>query len=294
MLCRDEHERYGCTGWSSTPSASTVVTALRNRQSVARRSGHVDRFDSRYRIGPTAYGQACRPFFEQACLGQKPLEHIIPHQTSQLTMNAGIREMRGYLNEDYSDRLINNLRLRGNTSSTVSFRRVCTTPSKKEKSTRTSRSSFAYPAPGNRSVPPFTNSTIFHRECEIRKAVEETRADSAQSEIEINTWPITLAIRGIGFAYPVSESEPDSADMMAAAVDNCLADSTLPKRDRFARRRLHLSQRVHHGTGMAALVAGRSKLNEDQAADDPEKIFAFDIMNGDVGFLKSVYLGRRV
>ena len=46
------------------------------------------------------------------------VDHIIPHQTSRLTMEGAVDEMKRRFNQDFSGRLINNLAQRGNTATT--------------------------------------------------------------------------------------------------------------------------------------------------------------------------------
>ncbi len=49
------------------------------------------------------------------------VQHIIPHQTSRLTMQDAVKEIAKTHDQDFGDRLVNNLEYRGNTSSNSHF-----------------------------------------------------------------------------------------------------------------------------------------------------------------------------
>jgi len=100
-----------------------------------------------------------------------------------------------------------------------------------------------------------------------------------------------VRIEGIGFAVPDSGVKPSSIQFAVDAATACLADSGVDRTD--------VGLVIHAGIyrddflsepAVATLVAGEVGINAEPESADAPKTFAFDVLNGAVGFLNGCHV----
>jgi 3-oxoacyl-[acyl-carrier-protein] synthase III len=217
------------------------------------------------------------------------IQHIIPHQTSELTMKAGIREIRRLLDHDFSDRLINNLRHRGNTSSNAHF--VALHDAIQEL-TINSGDSVVFCISGSGQS---TGTALYIMDNLPDRMRSPAPRASATSEDQTFVLPVQLEIESCGFSFGPGKGEPDTVQLIAAAAEECLGRSKYDRAeiDVFIAACTYRSEFLME-PAIAALAAGALHMNDDREPEDAGKTLAFDITNGDVGFLKSVHMASEL
>jgi len=226
------------------------------------------------------------------------VHHVIPHQTSALTMTAGMREMRWLFAHDFSDRLINNLEHRGNTSSNAHFVALHDAI---QNDTIQPNDSIVFCISGSGQS---TGTALYVMDDLPQRLRAGTRAAAAAAADESATLPVQLEIEAWGSALHPARTEPDTIAILARAAEDCLARTDTPREEigLLVAACTYRSEFLME-PAVAALVAGELGINDDREPDDPHKTLAFDITNGEVGFLKAAHLatefvraglGRRV
>lgn len=212
------------------------------------------------------------------------INHIVPHQTSQLTMQEAKKEIGRLYDYDFDGLFVNNLAERGNTSSNSHFLALLDSiTSGRIKS----GDDLVFCISGSGQT---TGTALYTCDRLPERLTENATTEVAGSPATASqTLPIQLAFDAIGLAVP--EDEPDTLDLLETAAELCLADSVVTKDE--------VDLVVSVGTyrtefvmepAIAALAAGRLHINEDRQPGDEHKSFAFDLLSGPLGFLKSCYL----
>jgi 3-oxoacyl-[acyl-carrier-protein] synthase III len=200
-------------------------------------------------------------------------------------MKAGIREIRRLLNHDFSDRLINNLRHRGNTSSNAHFVALHDAI---QDLTINSGDSLVFCISGSGQ----STGTALYVMDDLPDRMRSTspRAPSA-TEDQTFVLPVQLEIESLGFGYSSEAGEPDTVQLIAAAAEDCLSRSSYVRNqlDVLIAACTYRSEFLME-PAIAALAAGALHVNDDREPEDAGKTLAFDVTNGDVGFLKAVHL----
>ena len=222
------------------------------------------------------------------------VQHVIPHQTSELTMKAGMRELRKLLGFDYTDRLINNLRYRGNTSSNAHF--VALHDAIQEEKINAGESIVFCISGSGQS----TGTALYIMDdlpSRMRQPVStdpvstDPASTKEEQEDDVFVMPVQLEIEAYGIVHYPGENEPDTVTLLAEAAEECLKRSKHDRND----MNLLIAACTYRSEflmepAIAALTAGVLGMNDDREPQDEKKTFAFDVTNGEVGFLKSVYL----
>jgi len=226
------------------------------------------------------------------------VQHVIPHQTSELTMKAGMRELRKLLECDYTDRLINNLRYRGNTSSNAHF--VALHDAIQEEKIKSGDSLvFCISGSGQSTgtalyvmddLPARMRLTSSTAKSDLETGPDLDNGQSIEQD-DVFVMPVQLEIEACGIVEHNAATEPDTVTLLAQAAEECLKVS---KHDRNEMDILiaactYRSEFIME-PAIAALTAGVLCMNDEREPQDEQKTFAFDITNGEVGFLKSVHL----
>ncbi|MEZ6091682.1 MAG: 3-oxoacyl-[acyl-carrier-protein] synthase III C-terminal domain-containing protein [Pirellulaceae bacterium] len=217
--------------------------------------------------------------------------HVIPHQTSKLTMQEGMREIKRLYDHDLSQRLINNLEQRGNTSSNAHFLALHDAMRRRDIK---GGDSIIFCISGSGQ----TTGTALYVCDDLPERLhgdgrngDPSRTLKASENAESELMPIQLQVESIGLAYPSSRASADTLTMLQEAGEACLAKSTVTKNE----VELLLAACTYRTEfvmepAIAALLAGRMRINDDREPGDADKTFAFDVMNGEVGMLKSLFM----
>ncbi|QDS89867.1 3-oxoacyl-[acyl-carrier-protein] synthase 3 [Rosistilla ulvae] len=215
--------------------------------------------------------------------------HVIPHQTSKLTMQEGMREIKRLFDYDLSQRLINNLEQRGNTSSNAHFLALHDAMRRREVK---GGDSIIFCISGSGQ----TTGTALYVCDDLPERInaEDAKSGKPRREIASNEsalMPIQLQVESIGLAYPPTRESADTLTMLQQAGEQCLEQSSCEKQDIdiLIAACTYRTEFVME-PAIAALLAGRMEINFDREPDAADKTFAFDVINGEVGMMKSLFL----
>jgi 3-oxoacyl-[acyl-carrier-protein] synthase III len=221
------------------------------------------------------------------------VKHIIPHQTSRLTMQDAIKEMARRYEVDLSGQLVNNLAERGNTATTSHFLalRDCIVQNRVQ-----SGDDILFLISGSGQTTGTALYTCDDLPDRMRRKPDAAirTAGSRQGVHGGETLPVTLAIEAAAFAHRGC-APPDTLQLLKTAVLRCLDKSRYSKED----IQLLLSVGVYRSEfvtepAMAALLAGELAINDCREPDDERRTLAFDLLNGSIGFLNACYLAAEL
>jgi 3-oxoacyl-[acyl-carrier-protein] synthase III len=122
-----------------------------------------------------------------------------------------------------------------------------------------------------------------------------TQANEIADDQDSLMLPLQLEIESLGIAEHPLADEPDTVQLITKAAESCLANSNYQREevDLFIAACTYRSEFLME-PAIAALAAGELKINDDRDPEDVPKTFAFDVANGEVGFLKSVFLAAEL
>lgn len=230
-----------------------------------------------------------KEMLDQNDWGFDAVGHVIPHQTSKLTMQEGMREIKRLYDHDLSSRLINNLEQRGNTSSNAHFLAFHDAMRRRDVK---GGDSIIFCISGSGQ----TTGTALYVCDDLPErinanSVDRQKPQNVSSDSESELMPIQLQVEAIGLAYPKSRESADTLTMLQEAGEQCLSksDATRDEIDLLLAACTYRTDFVME-PAIAALLAGRMQINDDREPDAEDKTLAFDVINGEVGMLKSLFL----
>ena len=217
------------------------------------------------------------------------IQHVLTHQTSRLSIDGATRELRRKLGREVMQRIniINNLADRGNTASTSHFVALADSI-QNGKIQEGEKIVFGILASG------LTVGTGLYAfdDLPMRLRAKPSAPQEAQPVVAAPTECYFSAagtprvrIAGAGSVWPGGEC-PDSMDLLALAVERCLGPASSVE---------DIDLLIHCGVyrsgficepAIAALAAGRLKLGQ---VSSQNRILAFDILNGGLGFLNGCF-----
>lgn len=219
-------------------------------------------------------------------------DHFLIHQTSESSINdavIAVNRMFGYT-ALHPGNVINNLAERGNTATTTHFVAL----SDQIRANRIkSGDNVVFGISGSGQTIGAALYTFDDLPDRLRRGPDHQRNERRPAGARPTTPPAVprVAIQGVGIAAAEQSGPPSAVDLAAQAATACLEHSGL---DRSA-----LGLIIHAGVyredficepAIAALVAGELGINDDlEKADDPTT-FAFDVLNGAVGFLNACHV----
>lgn len=232
------------------------------------------------------------------------IHHIIPHQTSRMTIQSALEEIARRFQTDCSASMIDNLEHRGNTASTTHFLalRDCIDNGRIQSGDRLL---FAISGSGQTTGTAIytcddlpdrirvngSNGTGLNGTAHNGTPHNGTSANGHASILSMAAMATPFRIASIAAVAPPMDVNPDTLEMLSAAAEACLAGTEISRE--------HLQLLVSVGIyrsefltepALAALLAGDLKINDDKPAEDEEKTFAFDLLNGSVGFLNACFM----
>ena len=220
-------------------------------------------------------------------------DHIVIHQTSKASLNDAVVAMNRLFGHPigHPANVVNNLAERGNTASTTHFIAL----SDQIRANRINPGDNAlFSISGTGQTIGAALYTFDDLPARMRRAPEDQRDRGFSTGRRRQEPPATPRVRieGVGTA-PGEQSAPRSAvDLATQAARVCLSNSGLDPAE--------LGLILHAGVyredflaepAIAALVASQLGANEDIESPYGSKTFAFDVLNGAVGFLNACQVG---
>jgi len=216
------------------------------------------------------------------------INHIIPHQTSRLTMQDALREIATRFDTQCDGQLINNLAERGNTASTAHFLALRDSI-ENSRVNQGDKILFAISGSGQ------TTGSALYTCDDLPERVRLNGSAPARQAFEPPQVGSTLAmpfcIESFAQVTPDKGETPDTLKMLAGAANGCLEKSAFSKEQ----IELLVSVGVYRTEfltepALAALLAGDLKINDAREVDDENKTLAFDLLNGPAGFLNACHM----
>jgi 3-oxoacyl-[acyl-carrier-protein] synthase III len=220
-------------------------------------------------------------------------DHILMHQTSEASINDAVfavNRMFGHA-AAHSGNVINNLAERGNTASTTHFVAL----SDQIQANRIkSGDNVVFGITGSGTTVGTALYTFDDLPARMRRAPNSQRGQSLSTSRRPAELPATPRVRieGVGSAPAVQSAPRHAVDLAVQAATACLENSGVDP----AALDLILYAGVYRDDfiaepAIAALVAGELGVNDDIESPDGPKTFAFDVLNGAVGFLNACHVG---
>jgi amino acid adenylation domain-containing protein len=217
-------------------------------------------------------------------------DHLLMHQTSEASINDAILAVNRVFGPGAASRAntICNLAERGNTATTTHFVALYDYINSNRIN---SGDNVVFSITGSGQTVGTALYTFDDLPDRMRRPAarpRKARVDSCRKELA----PMPrVRIDSLGTARPAQSAPPSSIQLAVDAAAACLDHSDL---DRSA-----LGLIIHAGVyrddflsepAVAALVAGELGINDDAASADGPKTFAFDVLNGAVGFLNACHV----
>lgn len=224
------------------------------------------------------------------------VQHIIPHQTSRMTIRGALDEIAKQFDSDCSAQMIDNLELRGNTASTTHFLAY---RDQIDNGRIRSGDKIVFAISGSGQTTGTAIYTCNDLPDRIRAATAENALSSNESlspdmnpsdSVEL-AMAVPFRLESIAVAFPKTGQPADTLTMLTEAAGECIRQAEVDR----STIELLISVGVYRSEFMtepalAALLAGDLDINADQHAEDPVKTFAFDMLNGSLGFLNACHL----
>lgn len=233
---------------------------------------------------------------EQHGQSLEAFQHIIPHQTSKISLDEVAREINRLYKKEVcrEDTVICNLARRGNTASTSHF--VALRDSILSNKIHSGESViFSVTASGLNvgtalytfdDLPDRLRHTQFKREkAQLAASVRAEERPLVGEHIS------TVRIESVGIIRAESQPERDSQALIQVAVEDCLGKSAHGRQD--------IDLLIHTGMyrtdfiaepALAAIIAGNLQINSEVESQTDKKTFAFDLLNGALGTLNACYV----
>ena len=219
-------------------------------------------------------------------------DHILMHQTSDASLNdavIAVNRMFGYT-AAHPGNVISNLAERGNTASTTHF--VALSDHIRGNRIK-SGDNVVFGISGSGATVGAALYTFDDLPDRLRRGPDHQHG--ARRTVGARSTPPPavprVAIKGVGIAAAEQSGPPRAVDLAVQAAAACLDSSGLDK--------AALGLIIHAGIyrddyicepAIAALVAGELGINDDIETPDDPKTFAFDVLNGAVGFLNACHV----
>jgi amino acid adenylation domain-containing protein len=219
-------------------------------------------------------------------------DHILMHQTSDASLNdavIAVNRMFGYT-AAHPGNVISNLAERGNTASTTHF--VALSDHIRGNRIK-SGDNVVFGISGSGATVGAALYTFDDLPDRLRRGPDHQH--SARRSVGARSTPPPavprVAIKGVGIAAAQQSGPPRAVDLAVQAAAACLDNSGMDK--------AALGLMIHAGIyrddficepAIAALVAGELGINDDVETPDDPKTFAFDVLNGAVGFLNACHV----
>lgn len=223
-------------------------------------------------------------------------KHLIMHQTSKTSLNGAVRLINQSLNDKVCDdtNTFNNLENRGNTASTSHF--VALMDGIQQKRINSGdKVVFSINASG------ITIGTALYQLDELPKRIRQKEKSKSNTKSRINyhnksnsiskNEMFGVRIESIGIVSKETINENNSLRFLENAVKNCLKNSSYESTDidLVIYCGIYRSEYLMEPAYATLVAAGLDKETSPNGAGN-NKIMAFDIFNGSMGFLNTCYV----
>ncbi|MEM8864992.1 MAG: 3-oxoacyl-[acyl-carrier-protein] synthase III C-terminal domain-containing protein, partial [Planctomycetota bacterium] len=150
------------------------------------------------------------------------IDHIVPHQTSQLTMQEAKKEIQRLYKYDFGDCFLNNLAERGNTSSNSHFLALSDAINGGRIK---AGDDVAFCISGSGQTTGTALYTMDELPTRLMNGNGQHRP-AVGASTPAATLPVQLEIESVGLSKPECGDKADTLEMLTAAAEKCLATST--------------------------------------------------------------------
>lgn len=217
------------------------------------------------------------------------IQHVIPHQTSRLTMRSALDEIGQAYGVDLPSRLIDNLARRGNTASTAQFLAFRDSMASGRINNGENVLFMISGSGQTLGTALYTCDQLPDRLNASTNGKATVCSDAAPSDDGPSigmTLPVPMCVDSIGIARPSESEVADTLSLLKQATEQSLDRSPITKSD----LQLLISTGVYRTEfvtepAIAALLAGDLEFTTGDEPSDTPAPLAFDLLNGSVGFL---------
>ncbi len=232
---------------------------------------------------------------ERSGWSPEAFQHIIMHQTSRMTLNDAAREINSYFKREIcnQENVINNITDRGNTATTTHFVALMDSILA---NTIKSGENVIFGITGSGATIGTALYTFDDLPDRLRRAASNGRQSTRVQE---KTGPKTSVVlhpaptrarrvRVESTGTPPAQVRKEALELAVAAAENCLAKSSYSRDD--------INLLIYSGVyrdgylcepALASMVAGELEMNDTIDSQLEKKTFAFDLLNGAIGFLNA-------
>ncbi len=221
------------------------------------------------------------------------MQHVIMHQTSERSLLDGARA----INETFQRKIctpentINNLSQRGNTASTSHF--VAVWDNILNGHIKSGDNVFFAITGSGQTIGTgiYTFDDLpdrIRKRTELGHTAEKAKQiDKSQSPVSISPVP-RIRAASVGVLSPETKVPTETMPMVKEAVENCLAKSIYDgsEIDLVLFAGVYRTKFISE-PALATMIAGELKINDNIKPTDQQRTFAFDVINGGVGFLSA-------
>ncbi|MEP7279704.1 MAG: 3-oxoacyl-[acyl-carrier-protein] synthase III C-terminal domain-containing protein [Bacteroidota bacterium] len=226
-------------------------------------------------------------------------QHLVMHQTSDMTMNSARREINRLCKSIVCNdqNTINNLEQRGNTASTAHF--IAIADHIRNNNIKSGdKIVFSISASG------LTTGTALYVFDDLPDRLRQMQTQQYEKQKETPIAPVNAApnsfaprirIESLG-TFPIKTKEKkNSMELLKCAATNCLKNSSYECSEigLLIYSGVYRSEYVME-PAYAALLAGELNMNATISATDDNKTLAFDVFNSSVGFLNACYVAQQM
>jgi 3-oxoacyl-[acyl-carrier-protein] synthase III len=227
---------------------------------------------------------------------QLPIDHIIMHQTSETAMRGAVRELNATIHRDFCrpDNVVINVGERGNTATTTHM--VALADQMNNGRIKTGdRVLFGIAGSGQTvGTALYTLDDLPDRH---RCAQPDRSGDTAPAVLSPPTTPRWSGVRieSLGTAPGAGGLGQDTLGLARVAAEDCLGQSAHPRGE----VDLLLFAGVYRSEflcepAVAAMLAGDLGINGEAVSPGGPATFAFDVLNGGVGFLNACHIASEL
>ena len=236
---------------------------------------------------------------QQSGWSPESFQHLIMHQTSNMTLNSAKREINRLMNNRicHEGNTINNLEHRGNTASTAHFVALVD-QIRNNKINSGDKIVFSISASGlTIGTALYVFDDLPDRLRQMESQQSDIQKENTIKNLSSATIPVSARIRieSAGTIPAESIGKKDSMELLRQAATSCLKKSSYKKNE--------IGLLIYSGVyrseyllepAYAALLAGELEMNATVSEPGNNKTLAFDIFNGSIGFLNACYAAQQM
>jgi amino acid adenylation domain-containing protein len=230
---------------------------------------------------------------ERSAWSPEAFQHIIVHQTSQMTINDAAREINSFLGRELctKDNVINNIAERGNTATTT---HVVALMDYILSNKIHSGDNVIFGITGSGATigtALYTFDDLPDRLRQIASGQKKVKVKEKAEQLPLTPPTRRVRVESIGTLQAQAQVQRKTLELAQAAATNCLEKSSYSKSD----IDLLIFAGVYRDDficepAIAAMIAGELRMNDTIESQQDKKTFALDLFNSGIGFLKACYV----